>query len=120
MTRKQRRLAVIGSGVAILWSGGWPRAVRMKDTITYYYPPTEVVEKNVKPGTRFRLGGLVKEGSVERADGLNVNSVSRTRTRPSPSPILASCRPVPRRAGIVAEGVLQPDGSFRAIRCGQA
>ena len=33
----------------------------LKDSIVFFNTPTEVVEKQVKPGTRLRIGGLVKE-----------------------------------------------------------
>ncbi|MGL4494784.1 MAG: cytochrome c maturation protein CcmE [Beijerinckiaceae bacterium] len=115
MTRKQRRLAVIGSGLAVLAVAVGLVLFAMKDTITYYYPPTEVVEKNVKPGTRFRLGGLVKEGTVQRVDGLNVK-FGVTDTNKTIAVAYTGQLPDLFREGqgIVAEGVLQPDGSFRA------
>lgn len=115
MTRKQRRLAVIGSGLAVLAVAVGIVLFAMKDTITFYYPPTEVVEKAVKPGTRFRLGGLVKEGTVQRADNLNVK-FGVTDTNKTISVSYTGQLPDLFREGqgIVAEGVLQPDGSFRA------
>ena len=38
----------------------------------FFNSPTDVVEKHVAPGTRIRLGGLVKPGSVVRGDNLAV------------------------------------------------
>ena len=40
----------------------------MNDTILFFNSPADVVARGVKPGTRFRLGGLVKEGSVKRGE----------------------------------------------------
>ena len=38
----------------------------LRDTIVFFYGPTELAEKNVAPGTRLRIGGLVKPGSLRR------------------------------------------------------
>ncbi|MGL4322459.1 MAG: cytochrome c maturation protein CcmE [Beijerinckiaceae bacterium] len=115
MTRKQRRLAVIGSGLGVLALAVGLVLFALRDSITYYYPPTEVVEKAVKPGTRFRLGGLVKEGSVQRADNLNVRFGVTDTNKTIPVSYTGQLPDLFREGqGIVAEGTLQPDGSFKA------
>ena len=40
--------------------------VALEDTIVFFYSPTDIAEKRLEAGTRFRLGGLVAEGSIER------------------------------------------------------
>jgi len=72
MTRKQRRFSLIGAAFAVLALAVALVLSALKDSIVFFNSPTEVVEKNVKPGTRLRIGGLVKEGSVSRGDGLAV------------------------------------------------
>ena len=44
----------------------------LKDSIVFFNSPTDVAEKHVVPGTRIRLGGLVKPGTVQRGDQLAV------------------------------------------------
>jgi cytochrome c-type biogenesis protein CcmE len=66
MTRKQRRLVLIGSGLALLVVPIALVLMALKDSIVFFNTPTDVVEKHVAPGTRIRLGGLVKPGSVVR------------------------------------------------------
>jgi cytochrome c-type biogenesis protein CcmE len=45
----------------------------LQDNISYFYAPHEALARHVAPGTVFRLGGLVKKGSLEkRADDLSV------------------------------------------------
>ena len=69
MTRKQKRFALIGViGATIALSVGLA-AIALRDEIVFFYDPTDVVEnQKVVPGQRFRIGGLVKEGSVMKSD----------------------------------------------------
>jgi len=40
----------------------------LRDEIVFFYSPTDILTENkARPGERFRLGGLVKEGSIEKA-----------------------------------------------------
>ena len=66
----------------------------------FFNSPTDVVEKHVEPGTRIRLGGLVKPGSVVRGDNLAVRfEVTDGKTVDHGRLSGAAARPVPRRAG---------------------
>jgi cytochrome c-type biogenesis protein CcmE len=74
-----------------------------------------VVEKHVKPGTRIRLGGLVKEGSVQRGDSLAVRfevTDGRTAVPVAYQGLLPDL--FREGQGVVAEGALDPTGTFRA------
>lgn len=66
MTRKQRRLVLIGSSLAVLAVAVVLVLTALKDSIVFFNTPTDVVEKHVAPGTRIRLGGLVRPGSLVR------------------------------------------------------
>src|SRR5712691_7569511 len=72
MTRKQRRLVLIGSGIAVLAVAAALVLSALKDSIVFFNSPTDVMEKHVQPGARIRLGGLVKPGSLARGDNLSV------------------------------------------------
>jgi cytochrome c-type biogenesis protein CcmE len=70
MTRKKRRLVLIGAAGAVLALAAGLVLFALNDQIVFFYTPSEIAEKDVAPGTRLRLGGLVAEGSIEReADG---------------------------------------------------
>ena len=69
MTRKQRRLTIIAAAGAVLAVAAGLVLFAMRDTIVFFYGPTEITEKGVLPGTRMRLGGLVEAGSVQRGPG---------------------------------------------------
>ena len=67
MTRKQKRLAMIASIGAVLMAAVLLVMYALRDEIVFFYSPTDIVtESKARPGQRFRLGGLVKEGSIDR------------------------------------------------------
>ena len=72
MTRKQRRLALIGTSLAVLAVAAALVLSALRDSIVFFNSPTDVAEKHLAPGTRMRIGGLVKAGSIERGDNLLV------------------------------------------------
>src|SRR5215471_8696917 len=72
MTRRQRRLVLIGSGLAVLAVAVALVLSALKDSIVFFNSPTDLVEKHIAPGARVRLGGLVKPGSLTRGDNLSV------------------------------------------------
>src|SRR5262249_50026111 len=73
MTRKQRRLVLIGSGLAVLGVAAALVLSALKDSIVFFNSPTDVMEKHVQPGARIRLGGLVKPGTLARGDNMSVH-----------------------------------------------
>lgn len=72
MTRKQKRLAIIGTGMGFIALATALVMFALSSEITYFHSPSDVVEKSVKPGTRIRLGGLVQDGSIIRGQGTKV------------------------------------------------
>jgi cytochrome c-type biogenesis protein CcmE len=115
MTRKQRRLTLIGAALGVLALAVALVLVALKDSIVFFNSPTDVVEKHVTPGTRIRIGGLVKEGSVQRGDGLAVR-FAVTDGKSTVAVAYQGLLPDLFREGqgIVAEGALDGVGTFRA------
>ncbi|MCR9139048.1 MAG: cytochrome c maturation protein CcmE [Alphaproteobacteria bacterium] len=72
MTRKQKRLAIIGGGVSVIAAAVLLVLFALQEQIVYFHSPSDVVEKQVGSGTRIRLGGLVEDGSVVRGQGSEV------------------------------------------------
>jgi cytochrome c-type biogenesis protein CcmE len=72
MTRRQRRLTMIGGSLAVLAVAAALVLNAMRDSIVFFSTPAVVAEKHIAAGKRFRLGGLVKPGSLERGDDLAV------------------------------------------------
>ena len=87
----------------------------LKDSIVFFNSPTDVVEKQIKPGTRIRIGGLVKEGSVSRGDSLAVRFEVTDGKSTVPVAYQGLLPDLFREGqGIVAEGALDGAGTFRA------
>ena len=115
MTRKQRRAAFIGSGVAILAVAVGLVLFVLEDTIVFFYTPSEIAEKGVTVGQRFRLGGLVAEGSVERNTGATVKFTVTDTIKTLPVTFTGVLPDLFREAqGVVAEGKLNAEGVFVA------
>jgi cytochrome c-type biogenesis protein CcmE len=115
MTRKQRRLVLIGSGIGVLAIAVGLVLSAFKDSIVFFNSPTDIVEKKVAPGTRVRLGGLVLPGTLTRGDALQVRfevSDGKTQIPVSYQGILPDL--FREGQGVVTEGALEPGGTFKA------
>src|SRR5262245_16863775 len=75
MTRKQRRGVLIGVGLAVLTVAVGLVLFALRDAIVFFHTPSDLVEKPIAAGERFRLGGLVASGSVKRGAGTKVDFV---------------------------------------------
>ena len=74
-TRKRRRLYAVIAGLTMLGAAAALVLVAFEDNIVFFYSPSDLVEKSVRPGQTLRLGGLVVEGSVKlAADGIQKRS----------------------------------------------
>src|SRR5918996_470285 len=115
MTRKQRRLVLIGSSLAVLVLAVGLMLTAFKDSIVFFNSPTDVVEKQIAPGARIRLGGLVKEGSVARGDNLSVRFDVTDGRNTIPVTYQGLLPDLFREGqGVVTEGALDPGGMFKA------
>ena len=114
MTRKQKRLTLIGLGLGGLALAAGLVLFALQDSIVFFYTPDDVAQKHMAEGKRFRLGGLVEKGSVKRA-GTHVEFVVTDTVKTLPVvyegvlPDLFS-----EGQGVVAEGSLDGAGVFRA------
>lgn len=117
MTRlRRRRLILLGLLVAGLGVAAALALTAFRENLLYFHQPSSVAAGEVPVGVRFRIGGLVETGSVERDPrGLDIRFS------------LADCEasvPVHYRGilpdlfregqGIVAYGRIDENGVFRA------
>ncbi|MEO0329216.1 MAG: cytochrome c maturation protein CcmE [Pseudomonadota bacterium] len=115
MTRKQKRftsIAVIGSVIAL---AVFLAATALRDEIVFFYDPTDIIEHGkAVPGQTFRVGGLVKEGSVSKQDAIVSFIVSdgAHNIKISFDGLLPDL--FREGQGIIAEGTLNADQTFTA------
>src|SRR6266571_8253223 len=115
MTRRQRRFSLIGAALGVLAFAVALVLSALNESIIFFNSPAELVEKQIKPGTRMRIGGLVKEGSISRGEGLAVHFEVTDGKRSVPVAYQGLLPDLFREGqGIVAEGALDPSGTFRA------
>jgi cytochrome c-type biogenesis protein CcmE len=115
MTRKQRRLILIGASVGVLAIAAALVLGALRDSIVFFNSPTDLAEKHIAPGTRMRIGGLVKPGSIERGDNLQVRFAvtdGKTDVAVHYQGIVPDL--FREGQGVVAEGKLEPGGAFSA------
>jgi cytochrome c-type biogenesis protein CcmE len=113
--RKQQRLALVL--LALLLVGGATGLVlaALQDKVAFFVSPSDVAAQKFATGKRFRLGGLVVDGSIRReADGTVRFAV--TDTAHQVPVVYKGLLPDLFRdgQGVVAQGSLAADGTFEA------
>jgi cytochrome c-type biogenesis protein CcmE len=115
MTRKRRRLVLIGGGLAVLAVAVALMLSAFRDSIVFFNSPSDVADRHIAPGTRIRLGGLVKTGSLVRGDDLKVRFDVTDGSREMPVAYQGVLPDLFREGqGVVAEGTLDGSGIFDA------
>ena len=115
MTRKQRRLTIIGGSLAVLAVAAALVLNAMRDSIVFFSTPAMVAEKHIQAGKRFRLGGLVQPGSLVRGDNLAVTFSVADGSATLPVSYKGILPDLFREGqGVVAEGALDSSGVFKA------
>lgn len=116
MTPRRKRLLVV---VGIL--GGVAASVALavmasRENIMFYYDPTQVATGKAPAAKRFRIGGMVVKGSVERKPGdLHVRFLLTDFSHQVPVEYDKVLPDLFREGqGIIAHGSMGPDGAFVA------
>ncbi len=115
MTRRQRRLTMIGCALLVLGFAAGLVLYALRDSIVFFSTPSMAAERHIAPGKRFRLGGLVQPGSLKCGPGPAVafevadGSAKLTVAYQGILPDLFR-----EGQGVVAEGALDASGVFRA------
>ena len=114
MKPRQRRLAWIIAGLLAISVATALVLNAFRSNLVFFFTPSEVAQGKAPSGRVFRIGGLVGEGSVERdgttvrftvTDNVHTINVSYTGILPD---LFKEGR------GVVAQGLVQGDGSFLA------
>ena len=76
MKSRNKKLLAIGLAVVGLGMIVWLVLNAFRNNLEFYYTPTQVAEGKAPHGRAFRVGGLVKKGSIERsANGMTIRFV---------------------------------------------
>lgn len=116
--RRKRRLAMVSVLVVGVAGAAALFLAAFRENLVYFYTPSEVVAGEAPAERRFRIGGLVVDGSVERApDSLQVR-FAVTDTARTVAVTYDGVLPDLFREGqgIVADGRLDGNGTFVADR----
>ncbi len=117
MKRKHKRLTFVGLGLLLLGAAAALVLTAFEDSIVFFFSPTEVLAKQgeLTPQRRLRIGGLVEEGSVAKADGGAVTTFRITDLTAVVPVVFRGILPDLFREGqgVVAEGTWQ-NGVFQA------
>jgi cytochrome c-type biogenesis protein CcmE len=115
MTRKQRRLTLIGCSLAVLTLAAGLVLYALRDSIVFFSTPSMVAENHITAGKRFRLGGMVERGSLKRGDNLAITFEVSDGSARLPVAYKGILPDLFREGqGVVAEGALDASGVFKA------
>jgi cytochrome c-type biogenesis protein CcmE len=102
-------LAVLGTAIALVLNA-------FQSNLVFFFSPTQVAANEAPRERNFRIGGLVKEGSIQRdGKGLTINFVVTDLAQTIPVTYTGLLPDLFREGkGVVAQGKLGADGVFRA------
>ena len=116
MKTRHKRIALILGGLAVLGLVAALVLNAFQSNLVFFFSPTQVMAGEAPKGKPFRIGGLVKEGSIKReADGVTMRFIM---TDTEKDMIVAYKGILPdlfkEGKGAVAQGKLGEDGVFAA------
>ena len=116
MTPKKRRRLAFAISLLVAGAGAAALVVyALQDNVLYFYSPTDVAQKHIRPGVAFRIGGLVEKKSVHHGRGAEISFVvtdGRTRVPVDYAGVLPAL--FREGQGVVAVGAFREDGVFEA------
>lgn len=116
MKPRHRRLAAVVGGLALLAVAAALVLNAFQSNLVFFFSPTQVAAKEAPLDKTFRLGGMVRDGSLKRrADGLTVDFVVTDTAKDIPVTYTGILPDLFKEGkGVVTQGRLGTDGVFRA------
>jgi cytochrome c-type biogenesis protein CcmE len=114
MKPRHKRAVIIAGGLVAIGVAAYLVLNAFQSNLVFFFTPTQVASGEAPKNRTFRIGGLVKTGSVKR-DNLTVNFVV-TDTAKDMNVSYTGILPDLFREGkgVVAQGKLGEDGKFTA------
>ncbi len=114
MKPRHKRAAIIVGGLAALAVAAYFVLNAFNSNLVFFFSPTQVAAGEAPKNRTFRIGGLVKEGSVKR-DSLTVNFVVTDKSKEMAVAFTGILPDLFKEGkGVVAQGKLGDDGKFVA------
>ena len=114
MKSRHKRLFGIGLGLLLLCGAAYFVLNAFQSNLVFFFTPTQVAAGEAPKEGHFRVGGLVKEGSIQR-DGMAVAFVVTDTQREVPVRYVGLLPDLFKEGkGVVAQGRLGADGTFVA------
>ena len=114
MTPRQKRFALIGGVLLALAAATALVLNAFRSNMVFFFTPTQIASGEAPKQRTFRLGGLVREGSVSR-DGIVVRFTVTDTARDVPVSYQGTLPDLFKEGkGVVAQGELGADGVFVA------
>jgi cytochrome c-type biogenesis protein CcmE len=114
MKPRQKRIALIVGGLVSLAVAATLVLNALDSNIALYVTPSEVAAGKAPQGKAFRIGGMVKDGSVKRNE-LTVNFIVTDTAKEVPVAYTGILPDLFKEGkGAVVQGKLGPDGLFTA------
>ena len=116
MKPRQKKFMYISAAVVLLGMAVGLVLYALKDNVSLYFTPTQVHNGEAPQGRAFRIGGMVKEGSVKRVDEGLVASFEITDSHRSIPVVYKGILPdlFKEGKGVVAQGRVEADGVMHA------
>lgn len=116
MKKRHKRIGFIILGLSALGVAATLALNAFQSNLVFFFSPSQVAAKEAPIGRKFRVGGLVEEGSIKRdGDGLTVK-FTITDTAQSIPVVYTGILPdlFKEGKGCVAQGKVGEDGVFYA------
>lgn len=114
MKARHKRIAIIVGGLASLGIAAFFVLNALNSNIALFFSPTQVVAGEAPRDRVFRVGGLVKTGSVQRNE-MTIRFVVTDTDKEVPVAFTGILPDLFKEGkGVVAQGKMSPDGQFVA------
>ena len=114
MKPRHKRIALIVGGLAALGIAAALVLSAFKSNLVFFYTPTQIAAGEAPKERVFRVGGLVKNGSLQR-DGITAHFIVTDTAKEIPVAYTGILPDLFREGkGVVAQGKLGADGKFVA------
>lgn len=115
MKPRHKKIAIITSGVTALCVAAILVLNAFQSNLVFFFSPSQVAANEAPIDKRFRIGGLVEEGSVIRNEGLTVNFAVTDNAVVIPVVYTGILPDLFKEGkGVVAQGKLSANGVFEA------